>query len=153
MPLLVLSPTTNKMKFINFKFILTSTLTFIPYTALWFFWHNNLFHSLYYSSASFYSMGEQNVWAMNFGNALLVYGFVYFYYRAVKPETRLIQPVMWSVYYNISAVGFYAFMSFGILKDWSRMILIHDLFWAVGAGAVFGALCHIIYGKLHNRHL
>lgn len=97
-------------------------------------------------------MGEQNIWAMNFANALLVYGFVYFYYRAVKPETKLIQPVMWSVYYNISAVGFYSFMSIGMLKEWNKMILIHDLFWAVIGGIISGLLCYFLYRKIHGVH-
>lgn len=95
-------------------------------------------------------MVEQNIWAMNFANALLVYGFVYFYYRAVKPDTKPIQAVMWAVYYNISAVGFYSFMSHGMLKNWNTMILVHDLIWAVVGGAISGFLCYSLYKKIHK---
>ncbi|MBN8586117.1 MAG: hypothetical protein J0M37_13585 [Ignavibacteria bacterium] len=128
------------MKFFNFKFILTATLTYIPYTALWFFWHNNLFHKLYYSVNSFYSINEQNIWLMNFANALLVYGFVYFYRRFVKPDTLSFKAALWGVYYNLSVTGFYTFMLMGAFKEWNASILIHDLIWAVLSGTISGLL-------------
>jgi uncharacterized membrane protein len=133
---------------LNFKFILTATLTFIPYTVLWFFWHNNIFHNLYYSVGSVYSMSEQNIWAMNFANALFIYGFVYFYFKSVKPETKLLTSALWSVYYHISVMGFFSFMTFGILKQWSTGILVHDLIWAVIGGAISGCLAHSLYNKV-----
>src|SRR5688500_14074723 len=123
---------------INFKFILTATLTFIPYTALWFFWHNNIMHKVYYTAGSVYSMTDQNIWAMNFANALFVYGFVYFYFKVVKPETKLIHAALWSIYYNISIIGFFSFMLFGISKDFNSFMLAHELIWAVIGGAIMG---------------
>ncbi len=133
---------------INYRFILTATLTFIPYTVLWFFWHNNMMHKIYYSVASVYSMAEQNIWAMNFANALFVYGFVYFYFKAVKPETKLYHAVLWSIYYNISIIGFFSFMTFGILKEWDTFILFHDLIWAVISGAIMGILTNFLYNRI-----
>lgn len=136
---------------INFRFILTATLTFIPYTALWFFWHNNIMHRVYYSIASVYSMGEQNIWAMNFANALFVYGFVYFYFKAVKPDTKLFKTVLWSIYYNISVIGFFAFMNFGMMREWSSFILFHELIWAVIGGAIMGILCYVLYNRFKAK--
>lgn len=133
---------------INFKFILTATLTFIPYTVLSFFWHNNIMHKVYYPLPSMYTIAEQNIWAMNFANALLVYGFVYFYFRAVKPETNLLRTLMWGVFYFISAVGFYSFMTFGILKDWNTFILFHDMIFAVIGGLFSGFLVYILYNRI-----
>lgn len=133
---------------INFKFILTATLTFIPYTILWFFWHNNMFHSLYYSVPGLYSMAEQNIWAMNFANALLTYGFVYFYFKSVKPDTKMITAILWGIYYNLSAVGFYSFITIGMLKDWNGKILIHDLIWALIGGTICGILAHLLYNRI-----
>ncbi|MCI0449444.1 MAG: hypothetical protein L0Y79_06625 [Chlorobi bacterium] len=135
---------------INYKFILTATLTYIPYTILWFFWHNNVFHKLYYSVPSLYSMNEQNIWAMNIANALLVYGFVYFYFKSVKTETKLYNSILWSVYYNLSVIGFFSFILIGMFKEWSFKILIHDLIWAVIGGAISGVLCYIFYLKLRK---
>lgn len=127
-------------KIISLKFIAVSTLTYIPYTILWFFWHNNLFHGLYYSLNSFYSIHQQNIWFMNFANALLVYGFVYFFRRSLKPETQLLESVLWGVYFNISVTGFFTFMLLGVFKEWSSAIILHDLIWAVLSGAFIGFL-------------
>ncbi len=138
----------GKMKFINFKFILTATLTFIPYTALWFLWHNNIFPNIYYSISSVYSISAQNIWAMNFANALLVYGFVYFYFRSVKPDTNKIMPVMWGIYYNISVTGFFSFMAIGIMKDWNLNALIYDMIWSVIGGILMGILVSYLYPKI-----
>jgi len=134
---------------INYKFIITATLTFIPYTALSFLWHNNLFHNIYYSINSIYSVGSQNIWAMNFANALLVYGFTYFYFKTVKPETKLYQSILWSVNYNLSVIGFFSFMVFGILRDWSPLILIHDMIFAVIGGVFAGVLTHMFFRKIN----
>jgi hypothetical protein len=139
------------MKFINLRFILTATLTFIPYTALWFFWHNNIMHRVYYTAASVYSIVDQNIWAMNFANALFIYGFVYFYFRSVKPETKLIHAILWSIYYNISIIGFFAFMNFGMMREWDTFILFHELIWAVIGGAIMGVLCYLLYNKFKLR--
>ncbi len=135
------------MKFISFKFILIATLTFIPYTILWFAWHNNIFHGLYYSVNSFYGMQQQNIWYMNFANALLVYGFVYFYRRAVKGDTAILNSVLWGIYYNLSVTGFFTFMLLGALSQWNSMIMVHDLLWAVISGAFMGWLTFILNKK------
>src|SRR3972149_6382925 len=117
---------------INWEFVLSATLTFIPYTVLWFFWHNNLFPDIYYASStvqSVYSKDAQNIWAMNFANALLVYGFVYFY---------------------LSATGFFAFMNYGIIKEWNSAILVYDLVWAFIGGVLIGDLVFILYNKINK---
>ncbi len=135
-------------KLINFKFILTATLTFIPYTALWFLWHNNIFPVIYYSNTSINSIIDQNIWLMNFANALLVYGFVYFYWRIVKSDTILIQPIMWGIYYNLSVIGFFSFMMLGITKQWELTHVVFDLLWSVVGGAIMGILTFYLYRKI-----
>lgn len=136
------------LKILNFKFILVATLTYIPYTVLWFFWHNNMMQKVYYSISSVYSITDQNIWAMNFANALLVYGFVYFYRRSVKPEMSLIKAVMWGVYYNLSVTGFFTFMLMGAFKEWNSFILFHDMVWAVIGGALSGLLVFYLHKRL-----
>ncbi len=135
-------------KLINYRFILTATLTFIPYTVLWFLWHNNIFHNLYYSAAVFYSIDAQNIWAMNFANALFVYGFVYFYYHSVKKENRKINSVLWGIYYNISVIGFFAFMNFGSISGWQGNLLLHELIWSVIGGAIMGVMVYFWHKKI-----
>ena len=139
------------MKYINWKFILTSTFTFIPYTALWFFWHNNLFPHVYYLLDYFRSIHSQNVWLMNFANALLVYGFVYFYFRSVKNDTKLINAVLWGVYYNLSVTGFFSFMMLGTMDEWNGFILIHEIIWATAGGAFSGVLAYYLYRKIMRQ--
>lgn len=129
---------------INFKFVLIATLTFIPYTALWFLWHNNLFPNVYYTTGSVSPMDMQNIWAMNFANALLVYGFVYFFRRGVRYNTPIYKVVLWGVYYNLSVTGFFGFMLLGILADWNINFVIFDLIFAVIGGAIMGALACIL---------
>lgn len=132
---------------INWKFILTATFTFIPYTMLWFFWHNNLFPHVYYSLDYFHTIHAQNVWFMNFANALLVYGFVYFYFRSVKPETELFRAILWGVYYNLSVTGFFSFMLLGTMSEWNLFILIHELFWALVGGVFSGIITYYIHKR------
>lgn len=129
---------------INFKFILIATLTFIPYTVLWFLWHNNLFPHIYYASGIVNSIHAQNIWAMNFANALLVYGFVYFFRRSVRYNTPIYKVVLWGVYYNLSIIGFFSFMLLGILQNWELNFVIFDLIWAVVGGASSGMLACIL---------
>ena len=136
------------MKLFNFKFILTATLTFIPYAALWFLWHNNIFPQVYYSSQEINSIASQNIWAMNFANALLVYGFIYFYWRMAKPDTRLIQPPMWGIYYNLSVIGFFSFMIFGITKHWDMLFIAMDILWCIFGGAIMGILTFYFHRKI-----
>lgn len=136
------------IKLFNFKFILAATITFIPYTAFWFLWHNNLFPHVYYSSPDVNSVITQNIWSMNFANALLVYGFVYFYWRMAKPETRLIQPVMWGIYYNLSVIGFFSFMMLGITKYWDISYIIYDILWCIAGGAFMGAMTYYTRNRL-----
>ncbi len=135
----------------NFKFILIATFTFIPYTVLWFFWHNNLFPHVYYSLDYFLPIHLQNVWLMNFANALLVYGFVYFYFRSVKNDTKLIKAVLWGVYYNLSVIGFFSFMLLGTMDEWSSFILIHEIFWALVGGGFSGFLVYYLYRKIMQQ--
>ena len=136
------------MKLFNFKFILAATITFIPYTALWFLWHNNIFPNVYYSSSDINSVVTQNIWSMNFANALLVYCFVYFYWRMAKAEIRLIQPVMWGIYYNLSVIGFFSFMLFGVTKFWDITYIIYDILWCIAGGAFMGAMTYYIHKRL-----
>jgi len=98
------------------------------------------------------SMNSQNVWFMNFANALLVYGFVYFYFRAVKDETKLINAVLWGIYFCLSAIGFYSFINYGMLTNWHIEALIHDLIFAVIGGALAGFLVYFLYGKIVSRN-
>jgi hypothetical protein len=135
-------------KYFNTKFILTATLTFIPYTALWFFWHNNLFPVIYYSNLNINSITAQNIWYMNFANAMLVYGFVYFYWRILNPETRLIQPLMWGIYYNLSVIGFFSFMLLGITKQWEMTYIIFDILWCIAGGAFMGVITYYIHNRI-----
>lgn len=154
-------------RLINWKFIVTATLTYIPYTVLWFFWHNNMFHSLYYTSDLMKSMDVQNIWAMNFANALLVYGFVYFYFFASPPlrqesfgqssqkgeekkEVKLINAVLWGIYYSLSAIGFYSFLNLGMLSSWRVDVLAHDMIFAVVGGAVSGVLVYYLYKRFNT---
>lgn len=127
------------------KFILTATLTYVPYTILWFFWHNNLFPVVYYTSNIVNTISSQNVWVMNFANAMLAYGFVYFYFRSVKTDTKLVNAMLWGAYYYISAIGFYSFMNFGVLRGWSLGVLIHDMIFAVFGGGVSGVLVYYLH--------
>lgn len=131
---------------INFRFIAVATLSYIPFTVMWFFWHNNVFHGLYYplnpdDTLHFVQrMNVQNIWAMNFANALLLYGMVYFFFRSIKQETTIIKPVFWGIYYNLSVFGFFNFMAIGFLNGWTWSMLFHDLLFAVISGAISGAL-------------
>lgn len=132
----------------SLRFIVIATLVFIPYTILWFFWHNNIFHSLYYTLDTVAKPGIQNVWLMNFANALLVYGMVFFLIRAIKQETKAFNVIRLGVYYNISAVGFLCFMNFGLMKNWQLNILIHDLFFAILSGVYAGSMIYLLNKKV-----
>ncbi|HMQ79317.1 MAG TPA: hypothetical protein PKE39_09220 [Ignavibacteria bacterium] len=136
------------MRIFNFKFILAATFTFIPFTALWFLWHNNIFPHVYYASPEINSVITQNIWSMNFANALLVYGFVYFYWRMAKAELRIIQPVMWGIYYNLSVIGFFSFMMLGITKFWNITYIIYDILWCIAGGAFMGAMTYYTHKRL-----
>ncbi len=85
---------------------------------------------------------------MNFANALLVYGFVYFYWRIVKPETKLYQSVLWGVYYNLSVIGFFSFMMLGTMNEWNGFIAIHEMIWALVGGSFMGILTFYLYRKI-----
>jgi hypothetical protein len=136
---------------INFKFILVATLSYIPITVMWFFWHNNLFPNVYYFSNPHETLqfvqglGTQNIWAMNFANALLLYGMVYFFFKGIKPETTIIKPVFWGIYYNLSVFGFFNFMAIGFFNGWTWECLVYDLIFAVISGAISGALIFKLY--------
>lgn len=132
---------------INWKFILVSTLTYIPFTAFWFFWHNNFLPSVYYVPSAVLSKDAQIVWYMNFANALLLYGMSYFFFRSIKTETKAISAVMWGVYYNISVFGFLNFISIGFIKEWTWNIVVHDLLFAIISGAGAGWMIF----KLHKK--
>jgi uncharacterized membrane protein len=96
-------------------------------------------------------MGDQNIWAMNFANALFVYGFIYFYYRVIKQDTKIITSILWGTYYNISVIGFFAFMNFGLLAVWPTGILFHDLIWAVLGGIIMGFMTHYIFKRFNRK--
>lgn len=134
---------------INYKFILTATLTFIPYTVLWFFWHNNLFYSVYYIIDYFRTTQSQNVWFMNFANALLVYGFVYFYRDRFC--NSLIHSILCGIYYNISVIGFFNFMLLGTMSEWNLYVLTYDMIWAVAGGIVCGTLVYFLMKRITQK--
>ena len=129
----------------NWKFIKVSTITFILFTVFSFFWHNNLFPQIYYSNAVILDKAAQNIWYMNFANALLVYGFVYFVFKAIKPDTKALTLCIWGVYYNISAIGFLNFLAMGLIPDWGWNIVITDLAWAVTGGITAGGIVYYLY--------
>jgi hypothetical protein len=133
---------------INWKFIFVSTLTYIPFTAFWFFWHNNFLPSVYYVPSVVLSKDTQIIWYMNFANALLLYGMSYFFFRSIKPETKTITAVMWGVYYNISVFGFLNFMAIGFIKEWTWNIVVHDLLFAIISGAGAGWMIFKLNKKL-----
>jgi len=137
------------VRFLNFKFIAVATFSYIPFTIMWFFWHNNLFPNVYYVSAPITlvnTVSSQNIWAMNFANALLLYGMVYFFFRSMKPETTIIKPIFWGIYYNLSVLGFFNFMAIGFFKGWTWQMLAYDILFAVISGAISGGLIF----KLHR---
>ena len=90
-------------------------------------------------------MSAQNVWYMNFAIALLVYGYVYFVFRSIKPDTKALTICMWGVYYNISAIGFLNFLALGAVPFWTWGMLITDMIWAVVSGALAGGLVYYLY--------
>ncbi len=140
-------PPLQKFMF-NWKFIKVSTITFILLTVSAFFWHNNLFPNVYYPSgqtSTIDSISSQNVWFINFAVALLVYGYVYFVFRAIKPDTKALTLCMWGVYYNISAIGFLNFLALGALSFWTWGMLVTDMIWAVISGALSGGIVYYLY--------
>jgi uncharacterized membrane protein len=140
----------NKMKK-NYKFIIVATVTFIAYAVFSFFWHNNLFPEVYYTNPAVLSIAEQNVIAMNFAMALLVYGLVYFMFKSIKPVTKLLTAVLWGVYYNISVIGFFNFYAIGIAKIWQWNVLILDMVWAVVSGALTGVIVFLLHKWLVGK--
>jgi ABC-type Co2+ transport system permease subunit len=97
-----------------------------------------MFHKLYYPSGVLLSPDVQNIWFMNFANALFSYGLTYFFFKSLKPETRLIDACMWGIYYNISVYGFFSFMALGFIANWTFMLLVHDMLFAIISGALSG---------------
>lgn len=134
---------------INYKFILTATLTYIPYTVFWFFWHNNLFPHVYYMPDYFLTIQSQNIWFMNFANALLVYGFVYFYRD--KYCVRFLHSVLCGIYYNISVIGFFSFMLLGTMNEWNIYIVIHEMLWALAGGILCGTPVYFFKRKIEKE--
>lgn len=135
----------------HFKFIIVSTLTFIAYAVFGFFWHNNLFPAVYYSNAAVLSIEEQNVILMNFAMALLVYGFAYFMFKAIREDTKFLQAMLWGVYYGISVIGFFNFYALGIAKIWEWNVLILDMVWAIVAGAGAGIMIFLLHKWLVKK--
>ena len=138
---------------INYKFIIIATITFILYAVFGFFWHNNLFPEVYYTNPAVLSIAEQNVIFMNFAMALLVYGLAYFMFKGIKPETRLLNALLWGVYYCISVIGFFNFYAIGIAKIWQWNVLILDLVWAVVSGAVAGVIIFLMHRWLIGKEV
>jgi hypothetical protein len=116
-----------------------------------------VFHGLYYPLNPYdtfhhvQGINVQNIWAMNFANALLLYGMVYFFFRSIKPDTVIIKPVFWGIYYNLSVLGFFNFMAVGFLNGWTWSMLFHDLIFAVISGAISGALIFKIYRWFNKK--
>ena len=101
---------------INYKFIIIATITFIAFAVFGFFWHNNLFPEVYYTNPAVLSIADQNVISMNFAMALLVYGLAYFMFKSIKDDTKLLNAMLWGIYYSISVIGFFNFYAIGIAK-------------------------------------
>jgi hypothetical protein len=110
-----------------------------------------MMHCVYYTAESFYSLSGQNYWAINFANALLVYGFVYFYFKSVRQESKISQAILWGICYNISVIGFFSFLLYGILKTVTINVLAHDLIWSVIGGFISGSLTYIFFKKINIK--
>jgi uncharacterized membrane protein len=132
----------------HYKFIITATLTFIVFAIFGFFWHNNLFPAVYYSTASVIPITEQNVLPINFAMALVVYGLTYFMFKSIKQETKFYQGVLWGVYYLLSVIGAYSFFNLGLVRGWQLNTIILELVWAVVSGALAGAMVFGLYRLL-----
>ena len=136
---------------INYKFIIIATITFIAFAVFGFFWHNNLFPEVYYTNPAVLSMAEQNVIFMNFAMALLVYGLAYFMFKSMKQDTKLLNAMLWGIYYGISVIGFFNFYAIGIAKIWQWNVLILDLVWAVVSGAIAGVIIFLLHRWLVGK--
>ena len=129
----------------HLKLIIVSTLTFIAYAVFGFFWHNNLFPAIYYANPAVLSIEEQNVIFMNFAMALLVYGFSYFMFKAIKQDTKLLNAILWGIYYGISDIGFFSFYALGAAKIWEWNVLILDMVWSIVSGAGAGIMIFLLH--------
>ncbi|NOS84517.1 MAG: hypothetical protein HOP31_05200 [Ignavibacteria bacterium] len=65
-----------------------------------------------------------------------------------KLETRLIKPVMWGIYYNLSVIGFFSFMLLGITKFWDITYIIYDILWCLAGGAFIGVMTRYTHNRL-----
>ena len=135
----------------HYKFLIAATLTFIVFAVFGFFWHNNLFPAVYYSSPSVIPISEQNVIAINFAMALIVYGLTYFMFKSIKQETKFYQAVLWGVYYLVSVIGAYSFFNLGFVREWQWNSIILDLLWAVVSGALAGAMVFGLHRLLMRK--
>ncbi|MCX7877930.1 MAG: hypothetical protein N2510_04720 [Ignavibacteria bacterium] len=126
---------------LNLKFILKATFVFIIYTFLSFLWHNNIFPYVYFNSIGLADISDQNIWAMNFANALLVYGLVYFTMK-INYSSFLIC-FKHTLFYLISAYGFFSFMNYGIIRDFPLEILIFELLWIISSGTILSVLFYL----------
>jgi uncharacterized membrane protein len=136
---------------IQYKFIIAATITFIAFAVFGFFWHNNLFPETYYSNPAVLSIAEQNVIFMNFAMALLSYGLSYFVFKSMTQDTKLLNAMMWGIYYCISVIGFFNFYAIGIAKIWQWNVLILDLVWAIVSGALAGIILFLLHRWLVGK--
>jgi uncharacterized membrane protein len=137
----------------QYKFIIVATVTFILYAVFGFFWHNNIFPEVYYTNPAVLSIAEQNVIYMNFAMALLVYGLAYFMFKSIKDDTKLLNAMLWGIYYSISVIGFFNFYAIGIAKIWQWNVLILDMVWAAVSGAVAGIIIFLLHRWLVGKEV
>jgi hypothetical protein len=136
---------------IQYKFIIAATITFIAFAVFGFFWHNNIFPETYYTNPAVLSIAEQNVIFMNFAMALLVYGLAYFMFKSINQNTKLLNAMLWGIYYCISVIGFFNFYAIGIAKIWQWNVLILDLVWAIISGALAGIILFLLHRWLVGK--
>jgi len=65
-----------------------------------------------------------------------------------KPDTRLIQPLMWGIYYNLSVIGFFSLMIFGITTHWDLLFIMMDILWCIFGGAIMGTMAFYLKKRI-----
>lgn len=137
----------------QYKFIIIATISFIVFAVFGIFWHNNLFPEVYYNNPAVLSIEEQSAVAIYVAMALLSFGLTFFIFMSMKQYTKLLNAMLWGIYYCISVIGFFNFYAIGIAKIWQWNVLILDLVWAVVSGAVVGIIIYFLHRWLVGKEV
>jgi uncharacterized membrane protein len=135
----------------QYKFIIIAVVAFIVFAVIGFFWHNNLFPEVYYTNPAVLSIAEQSAIAVYVAMALLSFGLAYFIFISIKQDTKILNAMLWGIYYCVSVIGFFNFYAIGIAKIWQWNVLILDLVWAVVSGAVVGIIIYLLHRWLVGK--